>query len=618
MRASISHRWISALIASALAALSPIAAYAGGVVTNCGDDSQLSSLLAGGGTVTFDCGTRTIILSSTKTITNFVTIDGGGTITLSGDNARRLFVVNAGARLELDDIVIEKGFSKAADGGAILNLDTVSLVNCTFRSNATTAEWSGGAIYSSSHLAAFNTTFTDNEAGSGGAIAIASNINQTNITASHFDRNFATATDMSSGYGGALLATDGATATVNSSTFTNNEAREGGAINVRSGSRLFADGTLIDHNMVTGNGDGGGIKLDISTANLTNLTLSRNVGGQGGAIATFAGEVLLTTSTLSGNSAFYGAGYYTFLGTHTLTNVTVSANDASSSGGGIYNSRGTMTLTNVTLAGNIGGNGLTGGIVNSGGGPDPDLMLKNVLIAKGATGSNCGFGIAPSSAQFNLSDDNTCGFGSGRDNVDLLLGPLADNGGTTQTHLPGPGSPAIGNGANAGCPPNDQRGVMRPQGPLCDVGAVEVEPATPTPTRSATPSPTQTPTHTATATPTATATATLSPTRSATATARNTPPPSATATAVASPTAVATPSASPSATARPPGCAGDCDDSGSVTINELVTVVAIALGDQPLSACSIADEDGSSTVTIDEILRAVNSALAGCPSAIAG
>jgi hypothetical protein len=56
------------------------------------------------------------------------------------------------------------------------------------------------------------------------------------------------------------------------------------------------------------------------------------------------------------------------------------------------------------------------------------------------------------------------------------LGPLAANGGPTLTRAPADGSPAIDHGGTraTGCPATDQRGVSRPQGPACDIGAVEV------------------------------------------------------------------------------------------------------------------------------------------------
>jgi len=58
--------------------------------------------------------------------------------------------------------------------------------------------------------------------------------------------------------------------------------------------------------------------------------------------------------------------------------------------------------------------------------------------------------------------------------VDPQLGPLADNGGLTLTHLPPAGSPAV-NAGGTFCPTTDQRDLPRPVG-ACDIGAVEVQP----------------------------------------------------------------------------------------------------------------------------------------------
>ena len=55
------------------------------------------------------------------------------------------------------------------------------------------------------------------------------------------------------------------------------------------------------------------------------------------------------------------------------------------------------------------------------------------------------------------------------------LGPLENNGGPTQTQELLPGSPAIDAADEAACPASDQRGVVRPQGTGCDVGAFELE-----------------------------------------------------------------------------------------------------------------------------------------------
>ena len=62
-----------------------------------------------------------------------------------------------------------------------------------------------------------------------------------------------------------------------------------------------------------------------------------------------------------------------------------------------------------------------------------------------------------------------------------------------------------------------------------------------------------------------------------------------------------------------PPCVGDCDGSGDVTVNELITMVNIALGNAQVSACPIGDADGSGDITVNEIIKAVGYALGSCP-----
>ena len=76
----------------------------------------------------------------------------------------------------------------------------------------------------------------------------------------------------------------------------------------------------------------------------------------------------------------------------------------------------------------------------------------------------------------NLSSDASCtGWNRPGDQTDkpAQLGPLADNGGPTLTHLPIVGSPLIDGGQCLPYVPTDQRGVARPFGAKCDIGAVE-------------------------------------------------------------------------------------------------------------------------------------------------
>jgi pseudomonalisin len=110
------------------------------------------------------------------------------------------------------------------------------------------------------------------------------------------------------------------------------------------------------------------------------------------------------------------------------------------------------------------------------------------------------------------------------------------------------------------------------------------------------------PTATATATPTMTASHT--PTDTLTATAKPTETPSATVTEAPSSTPLATPPARP--------CVGDCNGSGDVSIDELLTLVNIALGTASISTCPAADANQNGSITVHEIVMAVDNALNGC------
>jgi hypothetical protein len=60
-------------------------------------------------------------------------------------------------------------------------------------------------------------------------------------------------------------------------------------------------------------------------------------------------------------------------------------------------------------------------------------------------------------------------------------------------------------------------------------------------------------------------------------------------------------------------CAGDCGTDESVSVDDVMLMVNIALGIAPLDACAVGDVDGDGHITVDEIIAAVDTALAGCP-----
>ena len=238
-------------------------------------------------------------------------------------------------------------------------------------------------------------------------------------------------------------------------------------------------------NLTIANGNGvvvgGGID-NRGTVTVTNSTLSGNSAtNAGGGIYSFNGTVTVTNSTFSGNSAPYGGGIYNF-GTVTVTNSTLSGNSATSSGGVLLNNGGTVRVTNSTLSGNsASGNG--GGIFNAG-----TLTVTNTIVAGNTAPTGPDINGAVVSHGHNLigTTSGTLGITSGM-NGDLanptpLLSALGSYGGLTQTVALLPGSPAIDAGDDSVCnqmtgaaPVNtqDQRGITRPVGAHCDIGAFE-------------------------------------------------------------------------------------------------------------------------------------------------
>lgn len=87
-------------------------------------------------------------------------------------------------------------------------------------------------------------------------------------------------------------------------------------------------------------------------------------------------------------------------------------------------------------------------------------------------------------------------------------------------------------------------------------------------------------------------------------------PPSNTPTPTETPTPTATPSLTPTSTLIL--CAGDCHGDGHVTVDEIITMVNIALGTTPIATCDAGDSNQNGEITVDEIVRAVSAALSGC------
>jgi hypothetical protein len=176
----------------------------------------------------------------------------------------------------------------------------------------------------------------------------------------------------------------------------------------------------------------------------------------------------------------------------TITNSTISGNSAVGGIGGITNS-GVADLINTTVTGN--GNGGVAPYLNGG-----ELRVRNSVIANnlphyeyGSNAAGPGDCVGPIiSLGHNIDSDGTCNLTGPGDlsGVDPQLTGLQNNGGPTLTHGLYPSSPAIDAGDANGCPAADQRGVPRPQGAACDIGAYEyVTPPTAPPTEPPTEAP---------------------------------------------------------------------------------------------------------------------------------
>ena len=512
-------------------------------------NAALAAAQTGDGVITFNCGgPATITFQTGKIVSNAaVTIDGGGSITLSGLNQVRPFYVDNNAALVFRNITLTNGLDTTYGGGAVINLGELTLRNTTIRDSNVDATHSGGAIMSLGPVVIADSLIENNTGGSAGGLYLFGEAADATVTNSTFRNNRTTSTTF--GLGGAITTWNGADLTVRGSTLDQNTARKGGAIyNESTLTTIVVEAdTMISRNQATDD-NGGGIFNVGGTLGLTDVTLAGNqsryvgggifnesgsltatnivfnknsvtIGGGGGvsnhdASATLAnaifrenrsnssgggiansssGILIVRDSTLANNTSEFGGGVSNS-GVLSMFNVTISGNSAFVQGGGVSNS-GTLTLFNATISGNSGrdGGGLLGegtinlvhvtfsenesGIYQMGTGV---LTLKNVLL-HASTDYNCQVqsgATAITSAGFNLSSDSTCPFNKTGDrvNVDPRLGPLADNGGFSRTHMLLPDSPAIDAGQCVNDLPADQRGLPRLQGAACDIGALERQP----------------------------------------------------------------------------------------------------------------------------------------------
>ena len=283
------------------------------------------------------------------------------------------------------------------------------------------------------------------------------------------------------------IASDPAIVTIDRFIIQNGSDGSGGGID--NYGTLTINNSIIRANTNTSYGSSGGGIKNQGTLILNNSAVSNNTGTAGAGINN-QGTLTLNNSTVNGNSStgFWGTGGGGIYnnGTLTINNSTISGNQASaagggSAGGGIYSYGGTVILNNSTVASNSSSGasgGVGGGILNG-----SSLTINNSIIARNtATTSSPDCSGLISSGGYNLIGNNSnCTFsatsgdlvGTSASPINPRLTPLQDNGGPTFTHALMFGSPAIDAGNAATCLSTDQRGVARPVGVTCDIGAYE-------------------------------------------------------------------------------------------------------------------------------------------------
>ncbi len=366
-----------------------------------------------------------------------------------------------------------------------------------------------------------DSTISRNSANQGGGIFIGERSCPTVITNSTIGGNEADRNVADRNGGGILnfgnLSQPGGTLRVIDSTISGNQAGEGGGgiANGRNGTAEVISTTIRTNDAL---GQGGGI-FNEGSLGIGQSEIRDNVGSAlGGGIWSGLDTVLfMTESTVFSNTSNIGGGIYINSnvtqpgeapGLVSIRNSTISGNLAKKNGAGIANvGRTLMLINNSTIAfnrANVENDGF-----DAGGGLDADIgrvLIWNTILAHntdrkpdampGEPGSvevspDCkgtlvsrGHNLVRNGNGCTLAEQQNDQVGTSQNPIDPLLDTLQINApGTIATHALMPGSPAIdaGNPAEPGsggfaCEATDQRGVLRPLGRHCDIGAFEAYP----------------------------------------------------------------------------------------------------------------------------------------------
>jgi CSLREA domain-containing protein len=390
---------------------------------------------------------------------NMTIVASGGVAVIRGQTGwnDRIFDIH-GVTVEMRSVEIVNGntggsgeaFSGLGGGIAVRFFAALSLVNSVVRGNF--AEFSGGGIYVSDEaiLILQSSTVLDNRAGMP--------ISPQEVR----------------GAGGGIFVEEGSRLVMRRSSIVGNTSQDSGGGLFNSGQAILSDCTIAGNTSVSS--DSGGIRTE-GPMSIERCTVSGNRAQEfGGGIGNenFGQLLTITNSTISGNTVVDGGGggLDVFEASATLNNVTITANTASTAGGGIaFDGFNSTSFT---------------------------LLIRNSIVGKNSAPSapDCHAGTGTFGLSFSLLEvgQDCVLLAPTSDNIigpDPHLAPLSANGGPTATHALCTGvgvpdasctgrSPAIdvastatpGSGGTA-CAAIDQRGVSRPQGSRCDMGAFE-------------------------------------------------------------------------------------------------------------------------------------------------
>lgn len=428
-----------------------------------------------------DLAGGTITLGGTQLeITDDLTINGPGSdlLTISGNDSSRVFSNGLNANTTIRGLTIARGWCDLDQimperGGGVLNLGTMTLIDSAIVDNSTTGINNTGTLTLTNSIVSRNSDGgiinTDNF-GTPGILSLDRSTVSDNFTAI-----FGGTAGIDSEWGGTVMLID---STVSGNT-AEGPAVHGGGISIH-GTLTLVNSRVVGNRTTWG---GGGILIWGGTVTLTDSIVADNrARDSGGGIDNLFGSLTLINSTVSGNVAdsegistlSSGGGIETY-GPLTIINSTISGNTADW-GGGISTADTSVMLVNSTVANNV-----NGGIYATQSNPGVIQSVSSIIANNASTGLRADvYQLLFASGSINNligSAGSAGGLIDGIDGnivgVDPMLGPLADNGGPTQTHALLAGSPAIDLGSNPRSLATDQRGAARELGQGVDIGAFE-------------------------------------------------------------------------------------------------------------------------------------------------